>query len=284
MEGDSGSSFFFAIDDKYGTHFFSYGNNGNTRLFRNGIIESDDVFLTRMVSSSDGVVKAQTALAVRKGTTVPDDRSEVPDLTGTWTTAQNSVYMIDSQEGNVLSGKITPHGKTTSTSFAGYIDTVSEDCTVEIVMLCEKGNLIFGTVDENTRNITIPYVLYADGRVSSSPLTEDGSRWARTNVLYYVTQKYVTVLDIGGITEDAQEQVRLMSLSDEKPGRYTLTSAFDDVMIIGAFKEDNSFIEYSPETGIIRGFIKGNTKYAFRGGTDFTEASVHNLKQNPRCP
>jgi hypothetical protein len=142
VEDVSGSPLFFAIYDEHGTHFFSYGNDGNTILFRSGIIESDDVFSTRMLASSGGVVTAQTVLAVRNGTPVPDDRTAIPNLTGTWTTAQNSVYQIDSQEGNVFSGKITAHGKTTHIPFAGYIDTVAENGTAEIVMLCERGNLI----------------------------------------------------------------------------------------------------------------------------------------------
>ena len=277
VEDISSSPLFFAIDDKQGTHFFSYGNDGNTKLFRSGIIESDDVFSTEMIANSGGVVTVQTALAVRNGKTIPDDRTAVPDLTGTWTTAQNSVYLIDSQEGNVFSGKITPHGKTTFTSFAGYIDTVAEDGTVEIVMLCEKSNLILGNLNESTRNITISYVLYADGRIASLPLTEDVAKWAETNMSYNVTQKYVTVLNSGGITEDTSEQVRLLTASDEKAGRYNLTSTSDDITIIGTVQEDNSFIEYSPETGLIRGFVKGNTKYDFRGGPDLAEASVHNL-------
>ncbi|MCC4769276.1 hypothetical protein FXV91_03370 [Methanosarcina sp. DH2] len=271
------SPLFFAIDDKHGTHFFSYENNGNTRLFRSGIIESDDLFSTRLIANSGGVVTVQTALAVRNGTTVPDDRTAIPDLIGTWTTAQNSVYLIDSQEGNVFYGQITPHGKTTSTQFAGYIDTVAEDGTVEIVMLCEKGNLILGNVNESTHNITISYVLYADGRVSFSSLTEVGTRWARTNMSYNVNQEYVTVLNSGGISEDTSEQVRLLTVSDEKAGLYTLTSASDDITIIGTVQRDNSFIEYSPETGLIRGFVKGNTKYDFRGEPELAEASVHNL-------
>ena len=270
----SGYPLFFAIDDKHGTHFFSYGNDGNTRLFRSGIIESDDVFSTGMIASSGGIVTVQTTLAVRDGKTIPDDRTAIPDLIGMWTTAQNSVYLIDSQEGNVFSGKITPHGKTTSTSFAGYIDMVAEDGTVEIVMLCEKGNLILGNVNESTHNITISYVLYADGRVASSP---HEAEWAGTNMSYNVTQECVTVLNSDGITEETSEQVRLLSVSDENAGRYTLTSASDDITIIGAVQEDNSFIEYSPETGIIRGFVKGNIKYDFRGGPDLAEASVHNL-------
>ena len=154
VEDTSCSPLFFAIDDKHGTHFFSHRKNGNTTLFRSGIIESDDVFSTGIISSSGGVVTVQTALAVRNGTTVPDDRTAIPNLTGTWTTAQNSVYQINSQEGNVFSGKITAHGKTTFTPFAGYIDTVDEDGTAEIVMLCVKGNLILGNVNVNTHNIT----------------------------------------------------------------------------------------------------------------------------------
>ncbi len=277
VEDTSSSPLFFAIDDKHGTHFFSYGNDGNTKLFRSGIVESDDVFSTRMIANSGGVVTVQTALAVRNGKTIPDDRTAIPDLTGTWTTAKNSVYLIDCQEGDVFSGKITPHEKTTSTPFAGYIDTVAEDGTAELVMLCEKSNLILGNVNESTRNITISYVLYADGRIASLPLTEDGAEWAKANMSYNVTQKYVTVLNSDGITEDTSEQVRLLTVSDENAGRYTLTSAFDDITIIGIAQGDNSFIEYSPETGLSRGFVKGHTKYDFRGGSDFAEASVHNL-------
>jgi hypothetical protein len=96
---------------------------------------------------------------------------------------------------------------------------------------------------------------------------------------YNVTQEYVTVLNSDGITEDTSEQVRLLSVSDETAGWYTLTSASDDIIIIGAVQGDNSFIEYSPETGLICGFVKGNTKYDFRGEPDLAEASVHNLKQ-----
>ncbi len=230
-----------------------------------------------MIANSGGVVTVQTALAVRNGTKVPDDRTVIPDLTGTWTTTQNSVYQISSQEGDVFSGKITAHGKTTFTPFAGYVDNVAEDGTVDIVMLCQKGNLILGNVNISTRNITIPYVLYADGRVSSSLLTTDGAEWAEANMSYNVTQKYVTVLNSDGITEDTSEQVRLLSVS-EKAGRYNLTYTFDDITIIGIVQEDNSFIEYSPETGLIRGFVRDHTKYDFRGGTDFAEVSAHNLK------
>ena len=92
-----------------------------------------------------------------------------------------------------------------------------------------------------------------------------------------MTQEYVTFLNSDGITEDTSEQVRLLTVSDENAGRYTLTSAFDDITIIGIGQGDNSFIEYSPETGLSRGFVKGHTKYDFRGGPDFAEASVHNL-------
>ena len=279
VEDISCSPLFFAIDDKDGMHFFSYRKDGNTTLFRSGIIESDDVFSTKMITSSGGFVTVQTTLTVRNGTTVPDDRTAIPNLTGTWTTAQNSVYQINSQEGNVFSGRITAHGKTTSTRFAGYVDTVAEDGTAEIVMLCEKGNFILGNVNENTHDITIPYVLYADGRVASSPLTEDGAEWAGTNMSYNVTQEYVTFLNSDGISEDTSEQVRLLSVSDENTGRYTLTSASDNITIIGIAQGDNSFIEYSPETGLIRSFVKGNTKYDFRGGPDLAKASVHNLKQ-----
>jgi len=279
VEDISGSPLFFAIDDKHGKHFFIHRKDGNNTLFLSGIIESDDVFSTKMITSSGGVVKVKTALAVRNGAEVPDDSTPVPDLIGTWTTAQNSVYQINSQEENVFSGRITAHGKTTSTRFAGYIDTVAEDGTAEIVMLCEKGNFILGSVNESTHNITIPYVLYADGRISSSPYE---AMWARTNMSYNVTQKYATVLNSDGITEDTSKQVRLLSVSDQKVGRYNLTSTSDDITIIGTVQEDNSFIEYSPETGLIRGFVKGHTKYDFRGGTDLAEASAHNLKQKPR--
>ena len=102
-EDGSDSPLFFAIDDKHGTHFFSYIKDGNTTLCRSGIIESDNVFSTRMLNSSDGVVTAQTALAVRNGTPVPHDRTAIPNLTGTWTTAQNSVYQINGQERNMFS-------------------------------------------------------------------------------------------------------------------------------------------------------------------------------------
>jgi predicted small secreted protein len=277
VEDISGSPLFFAIDDKHGTHFFSYGNDGNTKLFRSGIIESDNIFSTRMIANSGGVVKVKTALAVRNGTKVPHDRKAIPNLTGTWTTAQNSVYQINSQEGNVFSGKITAHGKTTFTPFAGYIDTVAKDGTVDIVMLCVKSNLILGNVNVSTHNITIPYVLYADGRVASSPLTENGAEWAKTNRT--VTQKYATGLNSEGITEDTSEQARLLSVYDVNSGRYNLTSASDNIPVIGITQGDNSFIEYSPKTGLICGFVKGNTKYDFRGGPDLAEASIHTLKQ-----
>jgi hypothetical protein len=271
------SPLFFAIDDKHGKHFFSHRKDGNGTVFQSGIIESDDVFSMRMLNSSGGVVTAKTALAIRNGTPTPDSRTAIPNLTGTWTTAQNSVYQINSQEGNVFSGRITAHGKSTSTRFAGYIDMVAENCTVEIVMLCEKGNFILGNVNENTRNITIPYVLYADGRVASSSLTENVAEWVKTNRT--VTQKYSTALNSGGITEDTSEQVQLLSVYNENSGRYTLTSTFSNTPIIGIVQRNNSFIEYSPDTGLIRGFVKGNTKYDFRSGSNLAEASVHNLKQ-----
>jgi predicted small secreted protein len=277
VEDCSSSPLFFAVDDKNGKHFFSHKKNGNTTLFRSGIIESDDVFSTRMITSSGGVVKVQTALAVRNGAPVPPDRKPIPDLTGTWTTAQSSVYQINSQEGNVFSGRITAHGKTTSTRFAGYIDTVAENGTIEIIMLCEKGNFILGSLNESTHNITIPYVLYADGRVASSFLLEDGAEWAKTNRT--VTQEYVKFLNSDGITEDTSEHVRLLTVYDENSSRYTLTSTSDNTTIIGIVQGNNSFIEYSPDTGLIRGFVKGNTKYDFRSGSDLAEASVHNLKQ-----
>lgn len=278
-EDTSGYPLFFAIDDKQGKHFFSYGSDGNTRLFQSGIIESDDVFSTKMITSSGGVVMVKTALAVRNGEEASDDSTPIPDLIGTWTTAQNSIYLINSQEGNVFSGQITAHGKTTSTRFAGYIDTVAEDGTAGIIMLCEKGNFILGSVNESTHNITIPYVLYADGRISSSPYE---AMWARTNMSYNVTRKYATVLNSDGITEDTSKQARLLSVSDQKVGRYNLTSTSDDITIIGTVQEDNSFIEYSPETGLIRGFVKGYTKYDFRGGTGLAETSAHDLKQKLR--
>ena len=276
-EDISSSPLFLAIDEKDGRHFFSHRKNGNTTLFRSGIIESDDVISTRMIASSGGVVTVQTALAVRNGMTAPDNRMAIPNLTGNWTTGQNSVYQINSQEGNVFSGKITVHGKTTFTPFAGYIDKVNDDGTVEIVILCVKGNFILGNVSISTHNITIPYVLYADGRISSSP--HETAEWAGTNMSYNVTQEYATVLNSDGITEDASEKVRLLSVSDENTGRYNLTSTSDNITIIGIAQEDNSFIEYSPETGLIRGFVTGNTKYDFRGGSDLAETSVHNLKQ-----
>ena len=74
-EDISDSPLFFAIDDKHGTHFFSYGNDGNTTFFRSGTIKSDDVFSTRMLTSSGGVVTAQTVLAVRNGTTAQNYRT-----------------------------------------------------------------------------------------------------------------------------------------------------------------------------------------------------------------
>lgn len=276
MENISDSPLFFAIDNKDGRHFFSYENDGNIRLFRSGTIDSDDVFSTRMIASSGGVVTVQTALAVRNGKTVPDDRTAISDLIGTWKTAQKSDYLIESQKGKVFSGQIIQHGKTTSIQFAGYIDTVAEDGTVELVMLCEKGNIILGDVNESTHSIDISCVLYADGRVASSPVTAE---WAETNMSYNTTQECITVLNSDGITEDTSKQARLLTVSDENTGRYTLTSTSDEITIIGIVQGNNSFIEYSPETGLIRGFVKGNTKYAFRGGQNLAEASVHNLKQ-----
>lgn len=275
IEDNSCSPLFFAIDDKCGTHFFSHIKNGNATLFRSGVIESSDVFSTDTISSSGGVVTVQTALAVRNGATVPDDSMASPNLTGNWTTAQNSVYQINSQEGNVFSGKIFANGKTTFTPFAGYIDEVDEDGTADIVMLCVKGNFILGDANISTHNITIPYVLYADGRISSSP---HETEWPETNMSYKVTQKYATILNSDGISKDTSKQVRMLSVYDESKGRYNLTSASDNTTVIGIAQGDNSFIEYSPETGLTRGFIKCNKKYDFRGGSDLSEASVHNLK------
>lgn len=279
VEDGSSAPLFFAIDDKHGKHFFSHRKDGNATSFQSGVIESDDVFSKRMITSSDGIVKVQTVLAVRNGAEVPEDSTPIPDLIDTWSTAQNSVYQINSQEGNVFSGRITAHGKTTSTAFAGYIEEFSVDGTADLVMLCEKGNFILGSVNESTHNITIPYVLYADGRTSSSPYE---ATWARTNMSYNVTRKYSTVMNSDGITEDTSKQVRLLSVSDQKVGRYNLTSASDDITIIGIVQENNSFIEYSPETGLIRGFVKGHIKYDFRGGTDLAEASAYDLKQKPQ--
>ncbi len=275
VEDKSYSPLFFAIDDKCGTHFFSHIKNGNATLFRSGIIESDDVFSTDTISSSGGVVTVKTALAVRNGTTAPDERMASPNLTGNWTTGQSSVYQIASQEGNVFSGKIFANGKTTFTPFAGYIDEIDEDGTADIVMLCVKGNFILGDVNVSTHNITIPYVLYADGRISSSP---HETEWPETNMSYNVTQKYATVLNSDGISKDTSKQAQLLSVTDESKGKYNLTSTSDNITIIGIAQEDNSFIEYSPETGLICGFVKGHTKYDFRGGSDLAEASVHNLK------
>jgi hypothetical protein len=280
MEDDSCSPLFFAIDDKHGKHFFSYESEGNTRAYRSGIIRSDDIFSTRMISSSGGVVTVRTALAVRNGAEVPCDRKPIPDLMGTWTTAQNSVYEIDSQEGNVFSGKITAHGKTTSTPFAGYIEKIAEDGTIELVMLCEKGNFILGNIDQNTHNITISYALYVNGKISSLPLTGDGTEWAETNRT--LTGEYTAVLNGDGITEDTLTHFRLLTVSDEKAGQYNLTSDSDENKIIGAVQRENSFIEYSPETGLIRGFVKGNQKYDFRGRHDLAEVSVYNLRQKER--
>jgi predicted small secreted protein len=194
-EDISSSPLYFAIDDKHGTHFFSYGNDGYTTFFRSSTVKSDDAFSTRMLTSSGGVATAQTALEVRNGMTVPGEKTAIPNLTGTWTTAQNSVYQINNQEGNVFSGNVTASGKTTSTRFAGYIDKVDEDDTAKIVMLCEKRNLMLGNLNVNTHNITIPFVLYADGRVASSPLTEDGAEWVGTNMSYNVSQKYSIILN-----------------------------------------------------------------------------------------
>jgi hypothetical protein len=96
----------------------------------------------------------------------------------------------------VFSGKITASGKTTSTQFAGYIDEVDEDGTVEIVMLCVRGNFILGDVNVSTHSITIPYVFYADGRIASLP---HDTEWPRTNMSYNVTQERSTVLNSDGI-------------------------------------------------------------------------------------
>jgi hypothetical protein len=71
----------------------------------------------------------------------------------------------------------------------------------------------------------------------------------------------------------------LLSVYDVNSGRYNLTSASDNIPIIGITQGDNSFIEYSPKTGLICGFVKGNTKYDFLGGPDLAEASIHTLKQ-----
>ena len=253
-EDISDSPLFFAIDDKHGTHFFSYGNDGNTTFFRSGAIKSDDVFSTRMLTSSGGVVTAQTAIAVRNETTVRNDRTASPNLTGTWITAQNSVYQINNQERNVFSGRVTASGKTTSTRFLGYIDKVNEDGTAKIVILCEKRNLMLGNVNVSTHNITIPYVLYADGRVASSPLTTGETEWAGTNMSYNVNQKYSIVLNSDGITEDTSKQVRLLSVSNANTGRYTLTSESDNITIIGIAQGDNSFFEYSSRTGLFGRF------------------------------
>lgn len=276
-EDDSSVPLFFAIDDKQGKHFFSHKKDGNTTLYLSGIIKSDDVFSMKTITSSGGVVKVHTALAVRDGAEVPDDSEEVPDITGTWATAQSSVYQINSQEENVFSGRITVHGKTTSTRFAGYIDTVDDDGTTRVVMLCEKGNFILGDLNLSTHNITIPYVLYANGKISSSSLTEDMPEWATTNRT--VTQECATILNSDRITENTSKQTRLLSVYDESAGRYTLTSASDNIEIIGVVQGNNSFIEYSPDTGLIRGFVKGNIKYDFRGKPEFAEKSIHNLNQ-----
>ena len=277
-ENMSETPLFFAIDDKHGRHFFSHIKNGNNTTFRSGSIESNNIFSTGMINSSGGVVTVRTALAVRNGTPAPDYRIAFPNLTGNWTTVQKSVYQINSQEGNVFSGKITASGKTTSTPFGGYIDTIDEDGTAEIVILCVKGNFILGDVNVTTHNITIPYVLYADGRISSSPKTGDMADWVGANMSYNMTQEYTTVLNKIGLTEDSLDQVWLLSVSDNNTGKYNLTSTSSNTKIAGIAQEDNSFIEYSPETGLIRGFVKGHTKYDFRGGSDFAEASVNSLK------
>ena len=279
IRGISGSPSFFAIDDSHGTHFFSHKKEGNATVFRSGIIESNNVFSMRMLNSSGGVVTAQTALAVRNGKSVPRDRTKSSNITGTWTTAQNSVYQINSQEGNVFSGKITASGKTTSTKFAGYIDMVNGDGTVKIVMLCEKGNFILGNINVSTHNITIPYVLYADGRVASSPLTEGAAEWARNNTSYNVTQEHVTVLNSKGISGSISKQIWLLSVSDENTGKYNLTSTTENNTISGIVQGGNSFIEYSQKTGLVLGFVTGKTKYDFRGGSELAESSIHNLKQ-----
>ena len=72
----------------------------------------------------------------------------------------------------MFSGRITASGKTTSTRIPGYIDKVDEDGTAKIVILCEKRNLMLGNINLSTHNITIPYVLYADGRVAFHPLRQ----------------------------------------------------------------------------------------------------------------
>lgn len=276
----SDSPLFFAIDDKHGTHFFSYGNDGNTTIIRSGAIKSDDVFSTRMLTSSGGVVTAQTAIAVRNGKKAPKDRTVSPNLTGTWITSQNSIYQINSQEGNVFAGRVTASGKTTSTRFLGFIDKVNEDGITKIVILCEKRNLMLCNVNVRTHNITTPYVLYADGRVASSPLTTGETEWAGTNMSYNETRKYSTILNSDRITEDTSEQVRLLSVTNASTGRYNLTSDSDNITIIGIAQGDDSFFEYSPSTGLFDGFITGKTKYDFRGGPDVAEASVYCLDQN----
>jgi hypothetical protein len=282
IRGISGSPLFFVIDDSHGTHFFSHKKEGNATVFRSGIIESNNVFSMRMLNSSGGVVTAQTALAVRNGKSVPHDITKSPNITGTWTTAQNSVYQINSQEGNVFSGKITASGKTTSTKLAGYIDMVNGDGTVKIVMLCEKGNFILGNINVSTHNIAIPYVLYADGRVASSPLTEGAAEWARNNTSYNVTQERVTVLNSKGISGSISKQVWLLSVSDENTGKYNLTSTTENNTIVGIVQGGNSFIEYSQKTGLVLGFVTGKTKYDFRGGNDLAEASIHNFEAEGR--
>jgi hypothetical protein len=94
---------------------------------------------------------------------------------------------------------------------------------------------------------------------------------------YNVTQKYATVLNSDGITEDTSKQVWLLSVSNANTGRYTMTTDLDNTTIIGIAQGDNSFFEYSPKTGLFDGFITGKTKYDFRGGSDLAEASVHGL-------
>ena len=95
---------------------------------------------------------------------------------------------------------------------------------------------------------------------------------------YNVTQEYTTILNKNGITEDPLNQVWLLSVSENNTGKYNLTSTSSNTRIAGIAQKDNSFIEYSPDTGLIRGFVKGHTKYNFRGNSDFAEASVNNLK------
>ena len=115
-------------------------------------------------------------------------------------------------------------------------------------MLCVRGNFILGDVNVSTHNITIPYVLYADGRIASSPHEIE---WPGINMSYNVTQEHAAVLNSDRITENTSGQTRLPSVSDENTGRYNLTSASDNITIIGIAQGNNSFIEPIPKVHLL---------------------------------